>query len=250
MKNVVKAIAGFIIMLTPYLTSAQEDTKTNTTVTTTSSTTTAIQDDNSGITKDFPVFYLGFRFMPTFTYLDYREMDGATIEATAVVGYGYGGFMGFNLSNNIALQAEVIYSQLAQKFKMQERSYNVKLDYINIPLLLRINTGVMNPVNLNFVIGPQLGLNVGSSVDSEDNGSTTTVVTSIAVKKGDIGLAYGAGLDFRLGGNTTLGLGFRGVYGLVDISDRSNTQETNEYYVLDKAHVKTYAGYIGLAFGF
>jgi hypothetical protein len=70
------------------------------------------------------------------------------------------------------------------------------------------------------------------------------------VKSGDFGFAYGAGLDFSLGGYTSLGVGFRGVYGLVDISDNSHSTATDDYYVLDRTHVKTYSGYIGLSFGF
>ena len=70
------------------------------------------------------------------------------------------------------------------------------------------------------------------------------------MKTSDFGLAYGAGFDFSLGGYTKLGIGFRGVYGLVDISDNSNTQETGDYYVLEKANIETYSGYIGISFGF
>ena len=225
-------------------------TNTNTTVTTTTSTSTSTDNDKKGGDGDYAAAYVGFRFMPTFTYLAYRNLDNSTAEATAVLGYGYGGVLGFNLSEHVGLQAEVIYSRLAQKYKIADRVNNVRLDYINIPLMLRLNTGVDKPVNLNFVVGPQLGLNVGSSVNTESNGVTEEVNTKIAVKKGDVGVAYGAGLDFRLGGLTTLDLGFRGVFGLVDISDNSNNLETNDYYVLDKAHVKTYSAYVGLTFGF
>ncbi len=71
----------------------------------------------------------------------------------------------------------------------------------------------------------------------------------LSVKKGDLGLAYGAGFDFGLDpeNKIRLGLGFRGVFGLLNISDDSKTQETNSYYVLDKTNIKTYSVYMGLS---
>lgn len=226
---------------------AQEETKTSTTVTT---TVESEVDEKSTRSDDFPVFYIGFRFMPTFTSFDYNEVDNSTVKAQAVVGYGWGGFFGFNFTNHFAIQAEVLYSPLVQEFKEADRVNRVKIDYINIPLLLRFNTGYSKPVNFNVVFGPQLGINVGSSIDTENSGPTQTVEAKLAVKTGDLGVAYGAGLDFSLGGHAKLGIGFRGVYGLVDISDDSNTQTTEEYYVIDKTNVKSYAGYVGLSFGF
>lgn len=203
-------------------------------------------DDNNSSTG----LYVGFRFMPTFTVLDYAQVDNSTVETTMVLGYGFGGLIGVAVSDNVGIQAEVIYSALAQKYKEGDRTRTIKLNYINIPLLLVLNTGLDKPVNLNVAVGPQLGLNVGSSIDGSADGSgTDTVHAVLAVKKGDIGVAYGAGLDFG-SGNMKFCVGFRGVFGLVDISDNSHNKETNDYYVLDKAHVKTYAGYVGITFGF
>jgi hypothetical protein len=210
----------------------------------------ALRDEDGDDTDEGTGLYLGIRFMPTFTVLDYAEVDGSTVETTMVLGYGFGGVLGVNLSEHIGLQGEVIYSSLSQKYKIADQVNTVKLRYINVPLLLAINTGTDKPVNFNVVVGPQLGFNVGSNVDSEADGTgTDTVHAVVAVKKGDLGFAYGAGLDFG-GDAMRLSIGFRGVYGLIDISDNSNNITTNEYYVLDRAHVKTYAGYIGLTFGF
>ena len=69
------------------------------------------------------------------------------------------------------------------------------------------------------------------------------------VKTGDIGFAYGAGVDFGLNPSQTfrLGLGFRGVYGLFDISDDSGSLSNDSFFVLEKTHVKTYSGYLGFS---
>jgi hypothetical protein len=211
-----------------------------------------IAQDTTGDTKDASTGYIGFRFMPTFTVLDLKA-EGAVVETSTVLGYGFGGVLGFNFSDHFGIQVEVIYSSLAQKYKLRDRESTIKLSYINIPLLLVYNTDYSKPVNFNIVAGPQLGLNVGSTLDADANGAgTDTLQARLAVKKGDIGIAYGAGLDFGMGtsGSVRLSIGFRGVIGIVDISDRSNNLTTNEYYILDRSKVKTYAGYIGVTFAF
>lgn len=205
-----------------------------------------------GDTKESSTGYIGFRFMPTFTSLALNA-EGGTVETSTVLSYGYGGVLGFNFSDHFGLQLEVMYSSLAQKYKLRDRENTIKLRYFNIPLLLRFNTDYSKAVNFNVVVGPQLGLNVGSSLDADANGAgTDTLQARLAVKKGDIGIAYGAGLDFGVGtsGSVRFNIGFRGVMGLVDISDRSNNLTTNQYYILDRSKVKTYAGYIGVTFAF
>jgi hypothetical protein len=190
----------------------------------------------------------GVRFMPTITSLGFTESQGV-VETSFVLGYGAGVLLGTNFNDHVGLQGEILYSQLAQKYKTASDAENkVKLSYINVPLLLSLNTGISKPVNFNFVIGPQLGLNTGSSVEVSNGNEADTVHAVLAVKRGDIGFAYGAGVDF--GTDVKFSVGFRGVYGLVDISDQSQNITTSEYYILDRSHVKTYSGYIGLSFLF
>src|SRR5436190_18960037 len=134
-------------------------------------------DDGSGI--------FGVRFMPTLTSLQYSENEGV-IETSFILGYGAGLLLGTNFNDNVGLQGEIMYSQLAQKYKTGGNiERKVKLNYINVPLLLSLNTGIHNPVNLNFVIGPQLGLNTGASVEINNGIEADTVHAVLAVKRGD-----------------------------------------------------------------
>ena len=193
----------------------------------------------------------GVRFMPTISSLDVQSSSGGQISGDATVGFGAGIFLGFNFSDNFGLQGEAIYSTLNQKYTEDDVEKEIKLEYINIPLLLSFNTGKLKPVNFNVVAGPQIGISVGSELFTSDGGDPDNEAV-LSVKKGDLGFAYGAGFDFGLNAARTfrLGLGFRGVYGLIDISDNSNNNSTNSYYVLDKAHIKTYSVYLGASFLF
>lgn len=189
--------------------------------------------------------------MPTISSLDVQSSSGGQISGDATVGFGAGIFLGFNFSDNFGLQGEAIYSTLNQKYTEDDVEKEIKLEYINIPLLLSFNTGKLKPVNFNVVAGPQIGISVGSELFTSDGGDPDNEAV-LSVKKGDLGFAYGAGFDFGLNTAKTfrLGIGFRGVYGLIDISDNSNNNSTNSYYVLDKAHIKTYSVYLGASFLF
>ncbi len=190
---------------------------------------------------------LGFRIMPTFTAMEFNTSDGGTVKAEGKLGWGVGGFLGVNFTNHVGLQAEVIYTTLSQQYKEADITHDITLKYINIPLLLSLNTGKDKPVNLNVVVGPQIGLNVGSDINSQSGDGTTSAQAKLQVKKSDIGFAFGAGIDFGLTSTVRLGLGYRGVRGLIDISDNSNALTTDNYYVLDRTKTITNAGYVGIS---
>lgn len=220
------------------------------------STATAIKaQDSVMVAVSEPSFHIvefGLRFMPTVSSFEMQTSSGGTVKGEATLGYGAGALLAINFTNHIGIQCEVIYNSLSQKYKDEELEREINIRYVNIPLLLSLNTGKSKPVNLNFVAGPQVGINAGSSVNTTGSGSSDTLTAVLAVKKSDIGFAYGAGLEFAL--NTTrtirLDLGFRGVYGFVNVSNTNGTATTNSYYILDRAKVKTNAGYIGITFLF
>jgi len=185
--------------------------------------------------------------MPTFSSLKLQNASGNTIKGEFVLSYGGGAILGLNFNNNVGLEIECIYNNLSQKYKDQDLERKIHINYLNVPLLLSLNTGRANTVNLNVVAGPQLGVNLGSSVTTSGSEGVDTVQAVLAVKKSDFGFAYGAGLDFGLNKSKTarLDIGFRGVFGLININDKSKSIETNQYYILEKAHIETYSAYIG-----
>ena len=194
----------------------------------------------------------GLRYMPTVSSFEMKTSSGGTVKGQATLGYGVGAFLGFNFTDHVGIQGEIIYSSISQKYKEMDVEREINLKYINIPLLFSLNSGKSNPVNLNIVAGPQIGLSVGSSVNSTGGNGTYTSQAVLSIKKSDIGVAYGAGIDFGLNEALTfrLGLGFRGVLGLIDISDNNKTADKDTYYIVDQSKIKTYSGYLGISFLF
>jgi len=187
--------------------------------------------------------------MPTFSSFDMQTSTDGTVTSDVTLGFGGGIFLGFNFTEHVGVQGELIYSSISQESSDVNINRKINLRYVNIPLLLSLNTGKSKVVNLNVVAGPQIGFNVGSSLTQDGTNDANNEQAVLSVKKNDLGFAYGAGIDIGLNTLHTwrLGLGYRGVFGLVDISDKNNNNTEGTYYVLDKAHVRTHAAYIGLS---
>jgi len=189
----------------------------------------------------------GVRFMPTFTSFNVRGADGNTVKGNVTLGFGAGIVIGRNFNKNVGLNLEVLYSSITQKFAEVNGNRKVRLNYVNIPILLSLNTGIYKRLNFNVTVGPQIGLSVGSNMVTTSNDGSNVSQAVLSIKKGDFGFAYGAGIDFSLNEENTLklSLGYRGVYGLVDISNDNKTVTTGTYYLLDRTHLVTNSGYIG-----
>ena len=157
-------------------------------------------------------FEIGARFMPTFSSFGLKNSSGGTVSGNVVLGLGIGGFLGYNFSKHFGVQGEIIYSSLAQKYTEIDVERQINLGYINIPLLLSYNTGKNETINFNAVFGPQIGISTGSNLKVNNTGPTVKNA-KMTVKAGDLGLAYGAGVDFGVNSAKTIriGVGFRGV---------------------------------------
>ena len=201
-------------------------------------------------TDPFPRVELGIRYMPTFSSFDLRAADGGKLDAQLTLGYGVAGVVGFNFSNNFGIEANVIYNAYSQTYSDQMLERTLHVQYLDIPLLLSLNTGKNNPVNLNLVAGPQFGFNLGSRL--ETTGATDSLQAEVAIRPGDIGFAYGVGLGFMLNASHTLrlDLGFRGVYGFTDINESNMNTQEQASNLFESATIKTYSGYVGFAFAF
>ncbi len=191
----------------------------------------------------------GVRFMPTFSQMEMQTSTGGTVQGEVTLGFGAGIMLGFFWSDNVGVQGELMYTSVSQKYREADVERRVTLQYLNIPLLLSLNTGRSNLVNFNLVLGPQIGINVGSKVSSSGLDTTNAM---LSVKAGDLGVAYGAGIDYGINEARTfrIGIGYRGVRGLFDISDNSQSSVTNSFYIIDRTHLSTHAGYIGITFVF
>lgn len=196
----------------------------------------------------FKIVELGVRFMPTFSSFDMKTSAGGTVTSEVTLGFGFGAVLAINFTEHIGIQGELIYNALSQKFKDQSLQREINVRYINVPVLLSLNTGKSKPINLNLVAGPQFGMSLGSSTKSSGGGATDTLTTVFAANNTDVGLAYGLGLGIMLNQTHSIrfDVGYRGILGFMNISNTSNGT-TGTAFILDKATVRTNAAYVGLS---
>lgn len=176
-------------------------------------TTLNAQESETAATSDpsFNRVELGVRFMPTFSSVSMETSSGGTVSGEATLGFGFGGLLGFNFTNHVGLNVELLYNSVSQKYVDADLNREMKIRYVTIPFLLSLNTGKSNPVNLKAEFGPQIGINVGSDVSVHGD----TLQTVLSTKQTGIGIAYGTGLEFSLNEDHTIrfDIGYRGVYG-------------------------------------
>lgn len=131
---------------------------------------------------------------------------GATSFEGNRTGIGVGFMAGIPLSPRVSLQPEALYVQKGAKTTSEltnsvgvvigTESVTYAIDYVEIPLLLRVGVPTDGSVEPYFIGGPSVGFKVSEEIrfgdfsDPQDRVSTT-----------DFGLAIGAGLQVGRGGS-------------------------------------------------
>jgi hypothetical protein len=124
------------------------------------------------------------------------------VNSKSLIGFHVGFFSEFMLSDKFAIQPELLYSAQGVKLEAAGGDGDIKLDYINIPLMAKYY--VANSFSLEF--GPQIGFLV--SAKAESGGVSEDIKDD--VKSTDVSLGFGAGYyfadKFMLGARYNLGL--------------------------------------------
>ncbi|MGK0254860.1 MAG: hypothetical protein ACI9OE_002375 [Mariniflexile sp.] len=118
------------------------------------------------------------------------------------------GFYGESfLSKSVALQVELVYSQQGYELKDNDGTFTQKLDYVNLPLMLKLY-----PDKAFFLeVGPQIGLTVSHKEAFNGDFSLFNTSQEFDPNSFDWGMNFGAGFKTEsgvsLGVRYHLGLG-------------------------------------------
>lgn len=136
------------------------------------------------------------------------EADGYSVSPDGKTGFHFGAFASLMFSDKLGLQPEILYSTKGSKLDLGAAgSYENKLSYLEIPVLLRFQ-----PIEiLSLHAGPQFGILSSAEADDED--------IKDSLKGSDLSLAVGGQVELPLG---FVG-GARYVLGLSDINDDSTS---------------------------
>lgn len=116
-----------------------------------------------------------------------------------------GGFLRINVPGGVGLQTELLYAMkgATTHVDLTDQSGNVvgtarttyQLDYLEIPVLLRVTLGGEGPVQPSLLLGPSLGVKLRSRLAYDGPGPFVSGDLN-QVKDTDFGLVGGVGLEF------------------------------------------------------
>ncbi len=145
------------------------------------------------------------------TFASLRGVDGLD-SRTGLMG---GLSLVLPLAGGIGLQPEVLFVSKGAEGSQGDVE-GLELNYVEVPVLLRLSMGQGSAVNPHLYAGPYLGYNIscnveGTSVDCDD-------VPGVSTRSVDVGGTLGGGLDFSLGGLVLTG-GLRYSFGVSKVAD-------------------------------
>ena len=145
-------------------------------------------------------FSAGIKAGANFTNFTGGDFDA--VKKKAIVGFHGGGFLNFSFGA-LSLQPEVLISTQGARIDSANKSYDWKLTYATIPVMLKFKPG--GP--FHFELGTQVGFKLSENVSDETIGDFAK----------NLDLSGAAGLGFLTKGG--LGIGARYLVGLSKVGD-------------------------------
>lgn len=130
--------------------------------------------------------------------------------------------------SGLGLEINALYSMKGAKADEDGSSLVTKVDYLEVPVMLRYDTKSTGSVTPHVGAGVSLAYQTRCKV-TESSGSMSVSVNcskledeqDITFRKFDIGIVAGAGVDVNAG-STTYTIGARYTFGLTDLTDQAN----------------------------
>jgi len=119
--------------------------------------------------------------------LNLANMTGDAETAGSRTGFHVGAVAEFKLSDKFSIQPELLYSMQGAKNEFLGEEYDLKLDYINLPIMAKFY--VMEGLSLEA--GPQVGFLMSAKADDED--------VKDGYKSVDFGINGGVGYELPMG---------------------------------------------------
>lgn len=142
--------------------------------------------------------------------------NGYTTSPSFLPGLHAGVYLTAMLSEHFGLQPELLYSGQGAK----SGSEKLKMNYINVPVLLRYNVNSI----VSFHAGPQFGF----LASAKDKVGSNSMDVKDQFKSTDLSVAAGVGIDLPV----KLNFNFRFIKGLSDINDIDNSSIKMKNYTL------------------
>lgn len=153
--------------------------------------------------------------------------QGTTINQESVNGFTLGAVLEIALGGNIYLQPEAVFIQKGSSLKIFNQDNKVNVNYLDIPVLLKIKLLNSNLINVNILAGPSFGLALNGETTSGGQTVDVNFGGEDGLKRFDLGLNAGGGVGVNLGSVGVFG-DVRYLFGVSNISEDSNREIKNK----------------------
>ncbi|MEO8879750.1 MAG: porin family protein [Gemmatimonadaceae bacterium] len=165
-----------------------------------------------------------FGLLAGVNFASLRGSDAAN--AKTRTGFVGGLSMNLHVARHVGIEVDGLYSQEGAKFNAQGGDETLKLDYIRVPVLLRLGIPTQSSVHPFVVVGPSLGFKVGCKETLGSDSANCDSVEGLSVKSFDFAGAVGGGVGFRVG-KEELSVQARYTMGFSKIIDNSDAKNKN-----------------------
>ena len=179
------------------------------------------------------------------TFSQLHGLDNVTAKSRSGTMFG----VSFTLPSGgrTAIQPELLFVNKGSELELPGVGISdVRLDYLEIPLLLRFDGHITSALGPHLYVGPSLAFNVGCNVTVSGSGipSTSSNCTrdNFSPKTFDWGAVVGGGVDLNAGG---LGITVGARYGI----GLANIANDNRGALNERVRNGTFTVYAGLLFG-
>lgn len=156
-------------------------------------------------------------------------LGGSDVEnADSRTGLSIGGAVTFGVSPNVGIQLGGAFVQKGATETEQGVDIKFSLDYVEVPLLLRVAVPTAGSISPHFMAGPAVSFEANCEVEGSAQGATVAVdcgASDIATKSIDFGAMVGAGLDIGVSGAASITLDVLYDIGLSSIDDSGDSDD-------------------------
>lgn len=151
--------------------------------------------------------------------LNFANLAGAEDDLDSRTGVHAGLVLDFSFPMlPVGIESGIYYSQKGAEVSEAGATATLQLDYVEVPVLAKINFGPPGPFSPHVVVGPYAAYNINSEFDVSAGSASVTEDFSEFTSDIDFGGVIGVGADFSMG-VTKLNLQARYSRGLIDIND-------------------------------
>lgn len=152
--------------------------------------------------------------------LNMANMTGDDVgdDNKALLGFAFGGFFTYSFSPSIAIQPEVLYSMKGVKYEEGNETLKYKLNYLEVPVLLKFSIATDGNMVPFLFAGPAFGFLMSAKAEFDDGTNTEETDIKDDLKSMDIGITFGAGFGMAMG-EGQLTLDARYTLGMTEIND-------------------------------